>query len=167
MSNNPFHQCTHCMGSVCIAYGHEMLPTLCTPVPATVSDSFPLLRCPDVIVWENFGRLCLSHLLFQQLWMYRAQTIARTCPKLSIRRILQCLPEQNGHTEQWDVRCLRWFARLVCVFVSVLCLSRMMCTWFEWDMCQFMFHFLKLGKAYMHGIGTGSAPVSTRILCIA
>ena len=31
-----------------------LLPTLFAPVPATVSDSFRLLHCFDVTVWENF-----------------------------------------------------------------------------------------------------------------
>ena len=42
---------------IVVACGLEVLPALCAPVPATVSDKFPLLRCSDVMVWVNSGRL--------------------------------------------------------------------------------------------------------------
>ena len=58
-------------------------------------------------------RTCLLHLLFQQLWVCRTQTISQTCSKLSVRQMLQCLSKQGSHTEQLDVRCLRWCARYV------------------------------------------------------
>ena len=52
VSNNSFHQC---QWSNCVACGLAVLPTVCAFVPATVADSFPLLRCCDEIVWESFG----------------------------------------------------------------------------------------------------------------
>ena len=59
-------------------------------------------------------RTCLLNLSFQQVLMCRTQTISRTCSALSVRRRLQHLSKQGNHTEQLEVRCLRWCARYVC-----------------------------------------------------
>ena len=57
MSDNPSHQCVVCRWSVLCVCVLALLPTLFALVPATVSDSFRLLHCFDVTLWENFERL--------------------------------------------------------------------------------------------------------------
>ena len=185
----------HCQWSVCVACGLEMLPALCATVPATVSDSFPLLRCSDVIVWVNFGWLfalgvSISHFLprltsdgsgshckmmSENPGQFNTFT-PHVTTNVSVATFVSTtvdVPYQNDFTYvlknfQSVGRCrvfqnqitalnngkfaafgdtLDSFVRFrLCFAFDARCAPR-----FEWDVCQLMFYFLRLGKRTWYG----------------
>ena len=108
-------------------------------------------------------RMFLLHLPFQPRWMCRTHTISRTCSELSIRRTLQCLSGQGNHTDLWEVRCLRRYARCVCeVQICALPLTHDVDHGLNGMCVNSCFIFSDSDGS--HGTGIGSAPASTGIL---